>query len=241
MASWEKWLWGGLGWAMLGPIGGILGFAVGAVRDQTHNKPLGEGTYPRTRPGDFGVSLLVLFAAVIRVDEELGESELNFVKDFFIRNFGEAYARERMVLFQDILKQDYPLRDVCRQIRRHMDHPSRLELVHILFGLAQADSRVHKAESHIIGEIGGYLGLSRADYQSIKAMFVKDTTSAYRVLEIEPDASEETVRKAYRRMANKYHPDKVNHLGEDFLKVAENKFKAINEAYQDIRRERGWA
>ncbi len=241
MASWEKWLWGGLGWAMLGPIGGILGFALGAVRNQTHNEAYGEGTYPRTRPGDFGVSLLVLFAAVIRADEELGESELNFVKDFFIRNFGEAYARERMVLFQDILKQDYPLRDVCRQIRRHMDHPSRLELIHILFGLAQTDSRVHKGESHIIGEIGGYLGLSRADYQSIKAMFVKDTTSAYRVLEIEPGANEETVRKAYRRMANKYHPDKVNHLGEDFLKVAENKFKAINEAYQDIRRERGWA
>ena len=241
MASWEKWLWGGLGWAMLGPIGGILGFALGAVRDQTHNEAYGEGTYPRTRPGDFGVSLLVLFAAVIRADEELGESELNFVKDFFIRNFGEAYARERMVLFQDILKQDYPLRDVCRQIRRHMDHPSRLELIHILFGLAQADSRVHKAESHIIGEIGGYLGLSRADYQSIKAMFVKDTTSAYRVLEIEPGANEETVRKAYRWMANKYHPDKVNHLGEDFLKVAENKFKAINEAYQEIRQERGWA
>ncbi|MBA7598537.1 MAG: DnaJ domain-containing protein [Calditrichaeota bacterium] len=241
MASWEKWLWGGLGWAMLGPIGGILGFALGTVRDQTHNEAYGEGTYPRTRPGDFGVSLLVLFAAVIRADEELGESELNFVKDFFIRNFGEAYARERMVLFQDILKQDYPLRDVCRQIRRHMDHPSRLELIHILFGLAQADSRVHKGESHIIGEIGGYLGLSRADYQSIKAMFVKDTTSAYRILEIEPGTNEETVRKAYRRMANRYHPDKVNHLGEDFLKVAENKFKAINEAYQDIRRERGWA
>ncbi|UCH62261.1 MAG: TerB family tellurite resistance protein [Fidelibacterota bacterium] len=241
MASWEKWLWGGLGWAMLGPIGGIVGFALGAMRDQTQNGAYNRTTFPRTRPGDFGVSLLVLFAAVIRADEDFSESELNFVKDFFIRNFGEAYARERMILFKDILKQDYPLRDVCRQIRRHMDHPSRLELIHLLFGLAQADSRVHKAESHIIGEIGGYLGLSHADYQSIKAMFVKDTTSAYRILEIEPGASEETVKKAYRRMANRYHPDKVNHLGEDFLKVAEDKFKAINEAYQDIRRERGWA
>ncbi len=243
MAGWEKWLWGGLGWAMLGPIGGILGFAMGAIRDQASDEAYGRGkeTYPRTRPGDFGVSLLVLFAAVIRADEELGKSELNFVKDFFIRNFGEAYARERMTLFKDILEQNYPLRDVCRQIRRHMDHPSRLELIHLLFGLAQADSRVHKAESLVIGQIGGYLGISRADYQSIKAMFVKDTTSAYRILEIEPGADEETVKKAYRRMANRYHPDKVNHLGEDFLKVAEGKFKAINEAYQEIQQERGWA
>ena len=72
-------------------------------------------------------------------------------------------------------------------------------------------------------------------------MFVKDTTSAYRILEIESGVDQETVKNAYRRMANKYHPDKVNHLGEDFLKVAEDKFKAISEAYQDIRRERGWA
>ncbi len=243
MAGWGKWLWGGLGWAMLGPIGGILGFALGAVQDQAHNQAysLGAGAYPRTRPGDFGVSLLVLFAAVMRADEQLRKSELNFVKDFFIRNFGEAYARERMILFKDILKQDYPMPDVCRQIRRHMDYPSRLELVHLLFGLAQADRQVHKAESHIIGEIGGYLGLLRADYQSLKAMFVKDTASAYRVLEIEPGVDQETVKKAYRTMANKYHPDKVSHLGEDFLKVAEDKFKAVNEAYQEIRREQGWA
>ncbi|MBA7630224.1 MAG: DnaJ domain-containing protein [Calditrichaeota bacterium] len=243
MAGWGKWLWGGLGWAMLGPIGGILGFALGAVRDQAHNQTygIGEGAYPRTRPGDFGVSLLVLCAAVMRVDEQQRKSELSFVKDFFIRNFGEAYARERMILFKDILKQDYPLPDVCRQIRRHMDYPSRLELIHLLFGLAQADGQVHKAESHVIGQIGGYLGLSRADYQSIKAMFVKDTTSAYRILEIDPGVDRETVKKAYRRMANKFHPDKVNHLGGDFLKVAEVKFKAVNGAYQDIRQERGWA
>ncbi len=243
MPGWEKWLWGGLGWAMLGPIYGILGFAMGTIRDQARDEAYGSGkeTYPRTRPGDFGVSLLVLFAAVIRADEELGKSELNFIKDFFIQNFGEAYTRERMILFKDILEQDYPLRAVCRQIRRHMDHPSRLELIHLLFRLAQADGRIHKAETHVIGQIGGYLGISRADYQSIKAMFVKDTTSAYRILEIEPGTNEETVKKAYRRMAKRYHPDKVNHLGEDFLKVAEDKFKAINEAYQEIQQERGWS
>ncbi|MFC1543327.1 TerB family tellurite resistance protein [Candidatus Neomarinimicrobiota bacterium] len=242
MARWEKWLWGGLGWAMLGPIGGIMGFALGAARDQTLGDSLsrGAGTYPRTRPGDFGVSLLVLFAAVMRADEHFHKPELNFVKEFFLRHFGKAYTQERMILFKDILEQDYPLPDVCRQIRRNMDYPSRLELIHLLFGLAQADGEVHKAETYIIGEIGGYIGISRADYQSIKAMFVKDTTSAYQILEIDPNADKETIKKAYRRMANKYHPDKVNHLGEDFLKIAEDKFKAINEAYQDIKRERGW-
>ncbi len=242
MARWGKWLWGGLGWAIGGPIWGILGFALGSAQDQIHDEGYDQGSrrYPQTRPGDFGVSLLVLFAAVMRADGPLLKSELNYIKQFFIRNFGEAYAQERMVLFKDILEQDYPLHDVCGQIRRNMDYPSRLELIHLLFGLANADGQVHKAESHVIGEIGGYLGLSRADYQSIKAMFVKDTTSAYRILEIDPDADEEAIKKAYHQMANKYHPDKLNHLGEDFVKVAEDKFKAINEAYQQIKQERGF-
>ncbi|UCH09212.1 MAG: TerB family tellurite resistance protein [Fidelibacterota bacterium] len=240
--GWEKWLWGGLGWAMLGPIGGILGFALGAVRDQTKFEDQGrvEEAYPRTRPGDFGVSLLVLFAAVMRADEKLLKSELDFVKDFFERNFGAKYARERMILFKDILAQDYPLRDVCHQIRRNMDHPSRLELIHLLFGLARADGSITPSEIDAIRKICGYLGVSPADFESIKAMFVKDTTSAYKVLEVDPNADEETVKRAYRRMANKYHPDKVNHLGEDFLVVAEDKFKAINTAYQQIRQERGF-
>lgn len=242
MPGWEKWLWGGLGWATLGPIGGILGFALGAMRDQTKAVDGGriDDAYPRTRPGDFGVSLLVLFAAVMRADEKLLKSELDFVKDFFVRHFGEKYARERMILFKDILAQDYPLRDVCHQIRHHMDHPSRLELIHLLFGLAQADGHITIAETDTIRKICGYLGISPADFESIKAMFVKDTTSAYKVLEVETNADEETIKKAYRRMANKYHPDKVNHLGEDFLAVAEDKFKAINTAYHQIKQERGF-
>jgi DnaJ like chaperone protein len=113
-------------------------------------------------------------------------------------------------------------------------------LVHLLFGLAQADSHVTSAEIDTIHKICGYLGISPADFESIKAMFVKDTTSAYKVLEVDTNSDEETIKKAYRRMANKYHPDKVNHLGEDFLAVAEDKFKAINTAYQQIKRERGF-
>ncbi len=242
MPGWEKWLWGGLGWAFGGPIGGILGFALGSMRDQSFGTaPRRQGAYPRTRPGDFGVSLLVLFAAVMRADNKLLKSELDFVKDFFVRTFGEQFANERMILFKDILEQDYPLRDVCLQIRRNMDHPSRLELVHLLFGLAQADGQIDPTEKKIIAQISGYLGIASADYESILAMFVKDAAAAYHVLEVDRDANADTVKKAYRRMASRYHPDKVSHLGDEFRQVAEEKFKAINAAYQEIKDNRGWA
>ncbi len=242
MPGWEKWLWGGLGWAFGGPIGAILGFTLGSMRDQRVGSAAHrQDAYPRTRPGDFGVSLLVLFAAVMRADKKLLKSELDFVKDFFVRTFGEQFANERMILFKDILEQDYPLRDVCRQIRRNMDHPSRLELVHLLFGLAQADGQIDATEKKIIAQISGYLGISTADYESIMAMFVKDAAAPYHVLEVDRNADVDTVKKAYRRMANRYHPDKVSHLGDEFRQVAEEKFKAINAAYQEIKDNRGWA
>ncbi len=242
MAGWEKWLWGGLGWAFGGPIGMILGFTLGSMRDQRFGRATPrQDAYPRTKPGDFGVSLLVLFAAVMRADNKLLKSELDFVKDFFVRTFGDRFASERMILFKDILEQDYPLRDVCLQIRRNMDHPSRLELVHLLFGLAQADGQIDPTEKKIIAQISGYLSISSADYESILAMFVKDAAGAYHVLEVERDADADTVKKAYHRMANRYHPDKVSHLGDEFRQMAEEKFKAINAAYQEIKANRGWA
>ncbi len=240
MPGWEKWLWGGLGWALGGPIGGILGFALGSMADRpSTGAAAGQADYPRTRPGDFGVSLMVLLAAVMRADEHLLKSELTYVKQFFVQTFGEEFARERMILFRDILEQDYPLRDVCRQIKRNMDHPSRLEMIHLLFGLARADGHIDGTEIAVIGRIAGYLGISNDDLDSIRAMFIQDSLSAYRILEVDPQADVETIKKAYRRMANRYHPDKVNHLGPEFLVVAEEKFKAINGAYQKIRAERG--
>ncbi|MFQ6675393.1 MAG: TerB family tellurite resistance protein [Fidelibacterota bacterium] len=238
-------LWGGLGWVLAGPIGGIIGFTLATMSEQREGmggfgRSLGEGQhprdYPRTRAGDFAVSLLVLLASVMKADKELLKSELNYVKRFLSQHFGPENAGDFMILFRDILKQDYSLVTVCRQIRRHLDHPGRLEMIHVLFGLSQADGKVHPAEIAVIEKISRYLGISHDDFESIKGMFVQDTTAAYRILNVDPDASPEEIKRAYRRMASKYHPDKVQHLGEEIQKLAEEKFKSINEAYQKISR-----
>lgn len=196
-------------------------------------------TTPRTRPGDFIVSVLVLFAKVMKADDRLLKSELDYVKSFLKRQLPSYSSQEYMILFKDILDQDYPLADVCRQIQRSMDHPSRLELIHVLFGLSQSDGHVHPKEVEMIRIIAGYLNVNQNDFTSIKAMFYKDTESAYKILEIDEKATDIELKKAYRKMANKYHPDKVAHLGVDIQKTAEEKFKAVNDAYQSIKQERG--
>ena len=78
-----------------------------------------------------------------------------------------------------------------------------------------------------------------SDFQSIQAMFYKDTKSSYKILEITQDVSDDDIKKAYRKMATKFHPDKVHHLGEEFQKMAEEKFKSLNDAYDQIKKERG--
>ena len=140
------------------------------------------------------------------------------------------------MVFKDILDQEYPLRDVCRQIQRSMDHPSRLELIHILYGLSAADGDVHEKEVQVIQAIANYLNINKNDYESIKATFAKDNGAPYRILEIDESANEEEVKKAFRKMANKYHPDKVSHLGKEMQDLAEAKFKAVNDAYQQIKK-----
>jgi len=241
MTSLDKWLWGGLGWAMFGPIGGILGYAMASMSDKKSFPSSNTLQYQETRAGDFGVSLLVLFGAVMKADKQVLKSELDFVKKFFVQQFGKKYAQHRILLFKEIIKQEYPLRDVCLQIKRNMDHPARLELIHVLFGLSQSDGKIHPDEISVIHKISAYLGISDTDFGSIKAMFIKDSSSAYKILEIDRSVQDNEVKKAYRKMAAKFHPDKVTHLGEDFQKMAEEKFKIVNSAYQQIKKERGFS
>ncbi len=233
-------LWGGLGWVLGGPIGAIIGYSLGSMKDQSNysNNYFDSKSYPSTQPGDFMVSLLVLFGAVMKADRKMLKSELDFVKTFLAKEFNSKQVQDFMALFRDILKQDYPMSDVCKQIARSMDHPSRLELIHILFGLSLSDGNIHPNEEKLIHTISNYLNINKNDFSSIRAMFIKDIESDYKILEIPKSSTDEQVKKAYRKMAIKYHPDKVSHLGEEVKNLAEEKFKMVNQAYSNIKNSR---
>ena len=233
MISGKQILWGTLGWAFGGPIGGILGVIFAGSNDQ--------GTYKQVKQsqaGDFMVSLLVLFAKVMKADGKLLKSELDNVKNFIRRHLSRQQSQVFIKMFQEILKQEYRTAEVCKQIQRSMDHPSRLELMHVLFGLSASDGEIHPEEIRVIHTIAGYLNINNKDYESIKAIFIKDMDSAYKILEIDSSASDGEVKKAYRKMAVKYHPDKVAHLGKEIQRTAEEKFKAVSDAYNEIKKQR---
>ena len=241
MAKFAKWILGGLGWATLNPLAGILGFVVGSMIDNTQVIS-GRQEYQPGQPttqGGYVMSLLVLVAAVMKADGKVLKSELDYTKEFFVRSFGIAAAGEAIKILRDLLNQNIPVTDVCIQIRKNMDHPSRLQLLHFLFGIAAADGQVHPSEHQLIAHIAQQMGISEKDYLSIEAMFVANTNAAYKILESEPEATDDELKKAYRKMALKYHPDKVHYLGEDVQNAANEKFQKVNEAWEIIKKQRG--
>ena len=233
-----KWIGGGLGWAFGGPLGAIIGFAIGSAFGNSSNTE--EYIGGTTQQRDFNVSLLVLSAAVMKADGSVKKSELDYVKRFFLSNFGQERAEKYILMLREILKQDIQIYDVSQQVGRFMDYSSKLQLLHYLFGIASADGTTHDNEVDVISVISKYMGISSSDFQSIKAMFVQQVDSAYKILGIDAKATDDEVKKAYREMAKKYHPDKVAYLGDDVRKSAEQKLQEVNEAYDKIRKQRGF-
>ena len=232
-----KWIAGALGWALLGPIGGILGYYI-ASRAEKAAEANDEQQRIQGQRNSFLMSLLVLSAAVIKADGKTTSQELSTLRSFFARNFGPQAGNEAEEIVKNILSKDFNLYEVCMQVRSCMDYSQRLQLFHYLVSLGTCDG-LHQREIDILETIATYIGLSRSEVDSIFAQFRPSNDSNYRILEISPDATNDEVKKAYRKMAVKYHPDKVATLGEDVQKAAEEKFKAISQAYEAICKERG--
>jgi len=243
MSHFGKILGGSLGWAFGGPLGVLVGIAIGSVIDSGSGKQVRIGVSQQQRPtqsGDFGAALIALSAVVMKADGKVLKSEIQFVRSFFQTQFGTERTNEYIKLLQNVLQQEIPVRDVCFQIRTNMEHPLRLELLRYLFEVSKSDGNVDKSEIHILQQISDYMGISSKDFLSLKNMYYKDVDSAYKILEINMNATDEEVKKAYRKMAVKFHPDKLSSLGPEFEKSGKEKFQKVQDAYEKIKKERGF-
>lgn len=249
MGGYRKWIFGGLGFVLTGtPIGAVVGFALGSLMDNAETgmapRAAGGGQRPddhrrRATASDLALSLVILTAAVMKADGKATQGELGHVRRFFVSQFGPQHSAELIRLLRDVLKRDIDLHGVCLQIRNHLTHAERLQVMHYLIGLAHADGSVHIAEKRMLERIATDMGISGKDLASLDAMFRGPSVdSAYTILEVDPKASDEEVKKAYRRMAMKHHPDRVANLGEEVQKAASEKFRKVQEAWERVAKER---
>jgi DnaJ like chaperone protein len=264
MSSLPKWLFAGLGWAIGGPIGGLLGYFIGRAfsSDSDTDSPLHSHRGPYRNTGsqaDINVALMVLIASVMKADGAVKRSELDFVKRFLLQNYGEEQGKQMLKVLQQMVEQDIPIVDVCAQIKVNTDYTTRYHMVDFLFGIGGADGAFQQSELNMLRLISQYLGISQSDYTSIYERHVGSGYSGYsgysqnsgssarsgytgkdpyKVLGITKDASDDDVRKAYRKMAMKYHPDRVAGMGEEMQRNAAEQMKEINQAYDEIKRHR---
>lgn len=254
--AFTKWLFAGLGWALGGPIGALLGYLLGKsfdgstefISDSTTHR----GPYHNTgTQADINVALMVLIAAVMKADGQVKKSELNYVKQFLLQNYGEERGKELLKVLQQLVQQDIPINQVCAQIKVNTDYTTRYHMVDFLFGISGADGSFDQTELNMLHLIAQYLGVSQSDYTSIYERHVGYGGSGYskqsgysgrsynkdpyKVLGITKDATDDEVKKAYRKMAMKYHPDRVAGMGEEMQRNAAEQMKEINEAYEQIK------
>ena len=240
-----KWVAGILGYFLFRLPGALIGFLLGSFLDNlggsTGSQTLFGDLNRRTvSPADFELNLLSLCSIVIKADGQATERELNYVRQYFISTYGKDKANAIFRTFNEVIKKrEVSAQRICTYLNQRTRYEVRLQLLHFLFGIAQADGAISNAEVSKLQQIAGYLRIGRYDFESIKAMFVKTTDHAYRILEISKSATDDEVKRAYRKMAKKYHPDRVLTEDEAIKKGAEEKFKEVQKAYESIQKERG--
>ncbi|MEW7278011.1 TerB family tellurite resistance protein [Aquimarina sp. 2201CG1-2-11] len=241
-----KWFIAILGYIFFRVPGAILGFILGSLLDSQISSSNGEGfktvfsQESKVTPADFELNLLSLSSIVIKADGKVNQTELDYVRQYFVSSYGKERANATFRTFNEIIKsREISAQRICMYINQHTRYPSRLQILHFLFGIANADGMVSTSEAEEIRKIAGFLRIHLKDYESIKAMFFKTGDHAYKILEIEKTATDAEVKKAFRAMAKKYHPDKIQHMDQIYIKGAEAKFREVQNAYDLIKKERG--
>ena len=233
-----------LGYTYLRFGGAVLGYFLGSMIEgfmkNGTTRTFNTRSFRSMGTNQFELNLLALAAMVIKADGKVEQKELRFVRNYFIANYGADYAATIFARFNsEIKKETQNLSEVAQLFVSGTPYNTRLQIVHFLFGIANADGSVSPSEINKINQIAAALGIQSANFESIKAMFIQQAGNAYKILEIDSNASDAEVKKAYRTMAKKYHPDKLSSADPAMLKGAQEKFQQVQAAYEKIQKERG--
>lgn len=250
------WLGGIIGWAALGPVGGIVGAFLGHTFFKGENDPISSNYMGRneqeTQEGErnsFLLSMLVLASYVIKADGRIMHSEMEFVRQFLRANFGEIAVDQGdqilRRLFESAKQQGderfkRQIQDSCLQVSFNMEYSERLQLLNFLCMIAEADGSVDETEVVALKEIAAWMQMPESEIDTLLHLKGDTLEDAYKVLGVSPDATEWEIKTAYRKLVLQHHPDRVAKLGEDVRLAAEKKFKEISAAKERIWKARGY-
>lgn len=257
-----KWIGGALGFMSGGPLGAFAGYFIGNIIDSIMDDSPAESTGtdgygPSAREqgqrNSFMFSMLVLASYIIKSDGKVMHSEMEYVRAFLRNNFGDGAAQQGNEILMRLFEEQSntnphlyrsKIRQVCAQIASNLSYSERLQLLAFLVEIAKADGNLPTDELNALYEVAQNMGLQSSDVESMLHLDSGSTTGgslddAYKVLGVSPDASDDEVKRAYRKLALAHHPDRVAKLGEDVRRAAEKKLQEINAAKEKIYKARG--
>ncbi len=243
-----KWVGAIIGFFFRGFFGALAGYLIGSLLDvvlmpKRRRQSFGDVFQSRqsVSPGDFELNLLSLASLVIKADGSVSQKELDYVRGYFVQAYGKERANATFKTFNEVIKKrQVSASHICQFLRPRVRYEVRLQIIHFLFNIGQADGHISDKEINKIHEISRYFQISYRDFESIKAMFVKSADEAYKILEVDENASDADIKKAYRKMVKKYHPDKLQNMDKAYQKGAKEKFNKVQEAYEQLQKERGF-
>ena len=241
-----RWVAAIIGYSLFRFPGAIIGFLIGSLFEggnasKGNRRTVFTQSKQRVSPAEFELNLLSLASIVIKADGSVNQKELDFVRQYFVQAYGKEHANATFKVFnEEIKKKQLSAQKITSFLRSRMRYESRLQIIHFLFSVANADGHVSDAEVREINNISSFLGINLRDFESIKAMFFSNPDRAYKILEIDRNATPAEIKTAYRTMVKKYHPDKLQHMDEVYRKGAEEKFRKVQEAYEQLQKEKGF-
>lgn len=265
MSWWGKALGGTFGFMLGGPLGALLGAALGHTLDQKVGQgglaSLDLGAQQRVQAVFFMATFSVM-GHLAKADGRVSEDEIAAAREVMARLGLNSMLRQAAVrLFNQGKQADFPLDDVLQQFKRecHQRRTLLQTFMEFLLMAAYADGTLHATERRLLEHISAQLGFDAVEFTLIENMVragrrfdggyrprvqTSDATleDAYAVLGVSPQAGDEEVKKAYRRLLSQHHPDKLvaKGLPEEMMKLAAERTHQIRTAYEQIRHQRGF-
>src|SRR5690606_17515878 len=168
-----RWFLAILGYVFYRFPGAIAGFVVGSILDnftsrgKTYHTAFGPNRQ-EVSPADFELNLLSLASLVIKADGTVSQTELDYVRQYFVQAYGRERANATFKVFNEVIKKrEISARNICNLLRQRTRYESRLQILHFLFSIANADGTVSTVEANEINRISNFLGVMYRDFESI--------------------------------------------------------------------------
>jgi DnaJ like chaperone protein len=239
-----SWLFGaGMGLFLGGPLGAVVGGVTQHMLTKDTRDKIMSNPAKTNQETFFVTNLAAIMTKVAMADGHVSQKETQLIHNFFANKLGYRGEELRFIdgIIQETQRLNPDLTQICHAFRMTSNPETKMLLVDITYQIASSDHVITKNEQSTIDLIASQMGLSNEDHQTIRNQYSHESKKdAYSIFGLEPGATPEEIKKAYRVMASQYHPDKVSHLGNELIEFANNKFTEINAAYDELKKIKGF-